>query len=94
MRTFKLALLFCSIIAFVPRDASAIAAGVASAMWHDCGAFSGPNRNTVCEDMGGGSVSTSWRQRANIDELAAKVAAIKRSLASPFQLFKPSPEID
>jgi hypothetical protein len=94
MKALKLALLFCSLIAFIPRDAHAIAAGVASAMWHDCGAFSGPNRNTVCEDMGGGSVGQSWRQRANIDELAAKVAAIKRSIASPFLLFKPSPEID
>lgn len=86
--------LFLGLMAMAPAKASAICMGMAAATWDDCGVFSGPVRNTGCEDMGGGSVSQSWRQRANIDELAAKVAAIKRSLASPLQFFKPAPEID
>jgi hypothetical protein len=81
-------------VAMMPVKADAICMGLAAASWHDCGVFSGPTRHTACEDMGGGSVTQSWRQRANIDELAAKIAAIKRSFASPLQLFKPSPDID
>lgn len=50
------------------------------------------NERTWCEDTGGSS--PSWRQR-QADELAAKLAAIKRSFATPFGgLFKPSAEID